>query len=190
MSDGHQALRELSQSISQEIGAHINAPPQRRNQNRAEWGAGWLAAGIYAAWPFVWRNRTSPAELVQFYIRALHRPLDDSWPFYAWGAVMLFAMLWVAVGVRGSRGARDIMVAFWALFRIALAGVALWSGWYIDGYPVVNWFLKGFYIWVAGSSAMLLFVAMRGPGRGAVPLVQRHISQQTRTFRVGRRRTF
>ncbi|MBV9825334.1 MAG: hypothetical protein JO001_06635 [Alphaproteobacteria bacterium] len=180
----------MSQAISDGIAQHINAPPQRKNQNRAEWGAGLLAGGAYVAWTAARVEHAGPIALVQFYIRSLQQSFDASWPFYAWGAVMLFALLWVVVGVRGSRAPRDIMMAFWALFRIVFAGVALWCGWYFDGYPLVNWCLMGIYIMVASSSAMLLYLTLRGTGSGAVQLVQRQIARQSRIFRIGRRRVF
>jgi Zn-dependent protease len=188
--DGFDGVRQMSQAISQGIAEHVNAPPQRKNQNRAEWGTGLLAGGAYVAHTFVLVEHASLAEAVRFYFRALHEPLATSWPFYAWGGAMLFALLWVVVGVHGSRAPREIMMAFWALFRIALAGVALWGGWYFDGYPVVNWFLEGIYIMVVSSSAMLLYICLRGTGRGAVRLVQQQIAQQAKTFRLGRRRSF
>jgi hypothetical protein len=188
--DGYDGLRQMSQAIGDEIAQHVNAPPQRKNQNRAEWGVGLLAGGAYIAWTAALAEHAGPVALAQFYIRSLQGPLDASWPFYAWSAVMLFALLWVVVGVRGSRAPRDIMMAFWALFRIGLAGAALWYGWYFDGYPVVNWFLMGIYIMVVSSSAMLLYLALRGTGRGAVQIIQQQIARQARIFRVGRPRSF
>lgn len=189
MSDGHEGVRQASQVISQAIGDHINAPPLRQNLNRAEWGAGLVAGGAYVGYSYV--QGVSLAEAVQGYIGVLHRPFDESWPFYAWGAAVLLGLLWVAVGVRGTRGLpRDTMIAFWALFRIGLAVAALWYGWYLDDYPVMNWFLKGIYIMVLSSSVMLLYLCLRGPGRGAAHAVQTHISSTARFFRLGRRRSF
>lgn len=190
MSEPKGPLSAIAEPLAQMAAEHLNAPPQRRNQNRAEWGAGLLAGGAYVAWTAAVGKHASLSGLVAFYIRSLQEPIDASWPFYAWGAVMLFALLWVVVGVRGSRGPRDTMMAFWALFRIVLAVVALSRGWYFDGYPVVNWFLMGIYIMVVSSSAMLLYLALRGTGRGAVQLVQQQIARQSRIFRIGRRRSF
>jgi hypothetical protein len=49
MSDGHEGVRQFTQAISQGIAEHVNAPPQRKNQNRAEWGTGLLAGGTFGA---------------------------------------------------------------------------------------------------------------------------------------------
>ena len=83
-------------------------------------------------------------------------------------------------------------MAFWALFRIALAGAALWRGWYLDDYPVVNWFLEGIYIMVVSSSVMLLYIFLRGTGGGAAQVVQKWGISGLRSgsFRIGRRRSF
>ena len=53
MSDGHERVRQFSQAISQGIAEHINAPPLRKNQNRAERGTGLLAGGAYVAHTFL-----------------------------------------------------------------------------------------------------------------------------------------
>jgi len=161
-----------------------------RNQNRAVWGSALLAGCIYFAWSVQQSFRASWADLVRIYFGALHEPIETTWAFYAWGGGMLFGLLWVTVGLRGSRGPRDIMGAFWSLAWLALFASALWYGWYVDGYPGVNWWLKGFYIAFCTMAAMHLFLCVRGPGRGAVRLVQQQIAQQAKTFRLGRRRSF
>ena len=61
---------------------------------------------------------------------------------------------------------RDIMAAFWSLVWIAGAGAALWFGWYLDDFPMVNCFLRGGFIMAIASSLLSLFLALRGPGRG------------------------
>lgn len=190
MTDGFEGVRQLSQTISGGIAEHLNAPPQKKNLNRASWGTGLLAGGIYLACSYV--QGLTVTEAVQGYINVLHQPFDDSWPFYAWGAVMLFSLLWIAVGMSGTRGyPRDIMAAFWSLVWIAVTGAALWLGWYVDDSPALNWFLKGGYIMALASSVMCLFLALRGPGnRGAAQAVRTHIFSQMRWFRIGRRRRF
>jgi len=189
MSDRLEGVRQISQAVSGGIAEHINAPPLRKNQNRANWGAGLLAGGVYLAYSYV--QGINLKEAIDGYLGALRRPFDDSWPFYAWGAAILFSLLWIMVGVRGTRGQpRDIMVAFWSLVWIAGAGAALWFGWYLDDFPVVNWFLKGGYIMAIASSLLSLFLALRGPGTGAAHAVRTHIFSQARFFRIGRRRTF
>jgi hypothetical protein len=89
MTDSFQGVRQFSQGISQGIADHLNAPPQRRNLNRARWGTGLLAGGAYVAHSYV--QDLSLKESVNGYFSVLHRPWDDSWPFYAWGGVMLFS---------------------------------------------------------------------------------------------------
>ena len=190
MSDGFDGVRQISQAISGGIAEHLNAPPQKKNLNRASWGAGLLAGGAYLAFSYV--HGLPLAAAMQGYISVLRRPFDESWPFYAWGTVMLFSVLWIMVGMRGTRGQpRDTMAAFWSMIWIAVAGAGLWLGWYFDDYPVVNWFLKGGYIMAIASSVMCLFLALRGPGTaGAASAVRSHIFSQMRIFRIGRTRRF
>jgi hypothetical protein len=191
MSEPKGILSAIAQPIGEEIAQHLNAPPLRKNQNRAVWGTMFLTFGVYVGYSFYLIGRAaSLPELVRGYFRALHAPLDDSWAFYAWGAVMLFSLLWIAVGLRGSRGPRDIMGAFWAFVWLAVFAAALWYGWYLDDSPLVDWFLKGFYIAFVAMAAMHVFLCVRGPGRGAAHLVQQQIAQQSRRFRIGRRRSF
>jgi hypothetical protein len=79
-------VRQFSQAISQGIAEHVNAPPLRKNQNRAVWGTGLITGCVYVAYSVQHANRTSLSELVRVYFGALHQPFDTSWPFYAWGA--------------------------------------------------------------------------------------------------------
>ena len=103
---------------------------------------------------------------------------------------MLFGLLWVVVGVRNSRAPRQVMTAFWALAWAIFGGAALWNDWYFDGWPEVDWFLKGIYLMIVTGALMLFWLAVRGQGRGAAHLVAGWIATQARVFRLGRRRTF
>jgi hypothetical protein len=189
MSDRFEGVRQMSRAVTGGIAEHLNAPPQRKNLNRASCGTGLLAGGIYFAYSYA--HGISLTEAVHGYIGALHWPFEDSWPFYAWGGVMLFSLLWIMTGVRGLRGQpRDTMATFWSLAWIAGAGAALWNGWYLDDSPALNWFLRGAYIMALASSVMSLFLALRGPGLGAMHAVQSHIRSQMKLFRVGRTRRF
>ena len=103
---------------------------------------------------------------------------------------MLFGLLWVVIRVRGSRAPRQIMTAFWALAWTIAGSFALWNGWYLDGEPSVNWYLKGLYLMIAAGAAMLFWLAIRGTGPGAARLIQRQIISQVRVFRLGRQSDF
>jgi hypothetical protein len=190
MSDGHQALREFSQTINQGIVEHLNSPPLIKNRNRAMWGAGLLAGGAYVAWTFMLLEGGGFWRAEHIYLTQLHRPLEDSWQYYAWGGVMVFGLLWVTVGLRGSRAPRDIMMAFWALAWVAGSGAALWYRWFPDDWPVVGWLLIGAYLMILASSVMQLYLAMRGTGPGAMRLIQQQIARQAKVFRLGRKRSF
>ena len=181
----------LRETIAEPL-AKFRALPEgpQKNRKRASWGVGLLAAGIYVA---KYKTRyfypATPDLLVKSYLDDLNRPLASSWPSYAWGAVMLFGLLWVVVGLLGSRAPRDIMGAFWALVRIGVAGGALWYPAYL-GDRSYDWWLQGLYITVLASSLMALLLCVRGTGPGAVRLIQEQIARQARTFRIGRRRSF
>jgi Ni,Fe-hydrogenase I cytochrome b subunit len=188
MSEPKGIFSAIAEPIGQEMAQHLNAPPLRRNQNRAVWGTLLIAGGTYVGYSYV--QGISLDEAVHGYIGVLHRPFDESWPFYAWGAAMLFGLLWVVVGVRGSRGPRDTMATFWSLAWLAGASAALWNGWYTADYPGLNWFLRGGYIMAIAGALMMFFLVVRGSGRGAAHSVQTHISTTARFFRIGRRRSF
>ena len=182
-------LSAIAQPIGEEMSQHLNATPLRQSQNRAVWGTALLTAGAYAAWTLLIKH-SGFWESERFYLRSLHQPWEDSWPYYLWGGAMLFGLLWVVVGVRGSRAPRQIMTGVWAAAWTAAGCAALWYGWYIDDYPVANWLLKGLYLMIVTGAAMLCWLAMRGTGPGAVRLIQRQIVRQAVVFRVGRRRSF
>jgi hypothetical protein len=180
----------IAQPIGEEMVQHLNAPPLRQNQDRAVWGIALLTGGAYVAYTFMVIERAGFWEAERLYLRALHAPWENCWPFYLWGGAMLFGLLWVMVGVRGSRAPRQIMTGFWAMAWTVFGGAALWYGWYIDEYPVVNWFLKGLYLMIVTGAAMLCWLAMRGTGPGAVRLIQQQIARQAKVFRLGRKRSF
>lgn len=196
--DGYDGLRQMSQAVNQAINDTVGDPIRRyhalpegvdKNRKRAVWGTGLLAGGGYVVRLVQVNTGDSPGDLVHFFIQGARAPVPTCLAFYGFAATMLFGLLWVVVGVRGSRGPRHVMMAFWALARIGLGGAALWYGLYANDSDIDPW-LRGLYVVVLASGLMALFVALRGPGRGAVPLVQRHIVQQTRAFRIGRRRSF
>ena len=179
MSDprAHGLLSAIAEPIGQEIARHFQAPPLHRNQNRAFWGTGLLAFGGYFGHAFYLADRAhSLPEVVGDYVRLLHAPFGISWPFYAWGAAMPFGLLWVTIGVRGARGPREIMGAFWSAAWAGLLGVALWFGWYPDDIPVLSWWLKGFYIAAFSAALMHFFLSARGLPGNARRMVEADIA--------------
>jgi hypothetical protein len=177
-------------TIAGSVVQHVNAPPLQQNQERAVWGTMLLTASVYWANGFLAAKHLDFRDGVDFYWRALHAPREDSWPYYLWGGLMLFGLLWVWVGMRGSRAPRQIMTAFWSAAFAAAAGYALWDGWYLDDYPTVNWYLRGFYQAVVAGAAMSFWLAVRGTGPGAMRLIRRQIATQVTVFRLGRSRKF
>jgi hypothetical protein len=101
---------------------------------------------------------------------------------------MLLGLLWLMVGLKGSRAPRDTMMAVWAALRVGAFAAALWCYPGVD--PQGDWLVQGVIITLLASSLMSLYLAMRGTGGGAVQLVQQQIARQTKIFRVGRKRKF
>ena len=190
--------RQLGEIINQTVNDTVGEPIRKyqalpegvdKNRKRAIWGTGLLVAGVYLIHAMQVNTGNSLPELARFFVRGTQLPLPASLIFYGFAAVMLFGLLWVWVGLRGSRGPRHIMMAFWALVRIGLAGAALWYGWYLNDPDLDPW-LQGFYVIVLAASLMALYLATRGTGTGAVRLIQQQIVRQARIFRIGRRRSF
>lgn len=184
-------LSAVADPLAQAMVDHANAPPVRKNQNRAIFGTwllvagGYLGHGVIAA-----RNVDVGASAMQFAVHPITFSTELDWPVVAWGAVMLFALLLLAVGLRNARAPRDIMPIFWDLVWTGGFVAALYRGWYLDDRPAANFFLKGFYIASLAALLMSLFLSLRGPGRRASSLVEDQIERQSRPWRVGRRRQF
>jgi FtsH-binding integral membrane protein len=195
-SDGFDGLRGMSQAINEGINEtvvrpvakHLAAPPVEKNRNRAIWGTRLVVACLclaYGAWIETGYSVTS---LARSYWRMLHAAPEDSWPVYGWTAAMLLGLLWLSVGVKGSRGPRDVMMAFWAMLRVAIFAGALW--WYPAIDPKSDWLIQGVVVTLLASSLMSLYLALRGTGTGAVRLIQQQILRQAKRFRLGRQRKF
>lgn len=178
-------MRQLGEAIA----THINAPPLRKNQERAIWGTWLLAAGVYDTHDFIARYDIDIARTGAAFVRdpQATAAVLGGW-FIAWCALMLFGCLWIVVGVRNARAPREGMAAFWSIVFAGVMSAALWRGWYLDDIPAVNWYLGGFYIASLAASLMALFVFMRGAGGAARQTVQRHIGQNEVVWRSDRRR--
>ena len=194
--DGFDGLRGMSQAINEGINEtvvrpitkHLAAPPVEKNRNRAVWGTRLVVSGVCLAYAVWTETSYSLTDLARFYFRGLHAPIETSWPLYAWGAAMLLGLLWLSVGLKGSRAPRDTMMAFWALLRVVVFAGVLW--WYPATDPQGDRLIRGVIITLLASSLMSLYLALRGTGSGAVQLVQQQIVRQSRIFRLGRRRSF
>lgn len=115
---------------------------------------------------------------------------DLTWALGVWGAVFLFACLWVYAGVRRARGPRDIMPAFWSLVFAGGCAYALFTGAYLDDAPALNVWLRGFYFATLAASLMALFIFTRGTGGNAARMVEQQIERQAIPWRTGKRRQF
>jgi hypothetical protein len=178
----------INETVVQPITKHLAAPPLQKNRNRAVWGTRLIVAGICLAHVGWMASNDSVVLLAHFYWHGLHLSLDQSWPVYGWTAGMLLGLVWLLVGLKGSRAPRDVMMALWAMVRVAAFAAALW--WYPGVDPQGDWLIQSVIITLLASSLMSLYLAMRGTGSGAVQLVQQQITRQQRIFRIGRRRSF
>jgi hypothetical protein len=175
MSDRDNLLRPLGEAVGQAMGEHVNAPPLRKNQNRAVWGTWLIVTGIYGAHDFIARYNVSVGKLAVGFITDPGGTASAvGTPFLIWCAMALFGCLWVVVGVRKARGPREIMGTFWALCFVGGCFYALVHGAYFDDAPAMNWYLKGFYFASLAASLMAVYLFARGPGGGnAASLVKR-----------------
>jgi hypothetical protein len=142
-------LSAIAAPIAEAIVQHRALPPDQKNRARASAGAGIITFCLYAL------------------ITAPH-VLFGAWLAFAiWAALLGFGALWLYVGVRASVGPRDIMAAFWSGAGILFFLGLMIFGAYLPGdWLVINFLLKGFYIGSTASSAMRLWLAVRGMPSG------------------------
>jgi hypothetical protein len=102
-----------------------------------------------------------------------------------WAGLAGFGLLLVAVGVRGARGPRDVMMAVQAV-ALPLGGwwmLRTWQGPHVFD----NFFLQWLGCGCVPVAALRLFLALRGVPGDAQKNVQRHIEQNETVWRSARR---
>jgi hypothetical protein len=148
---------ELGAALGQAVGGTVNdavglvrgrvakyqsLPQLEKNRQRASYGTGMLTACyyIYLAQPSF--HYGSLRERIGLYIAELYKPFGIGVLYYAWGVVLVVGLVWLVVGLLGSRGPRDMMAIFWALVRTSVFASALWFGWFLGFLPEVDWLLR------------------------------------------------
>lgn len=181
------ALEPLAEAVAQ----HRAASPRDQNFTRASWGAFLLTGCAYTA-------RYSPIFLGDRFeavmSAVLSDPLHPPAALVVWIASCALGLLWLWIGVRGARGPRDVMTAFWAAVRMALVMCALLRHWYPprdwgDWIPLGNLVLRGVYFGSLAEGSMQFLLAARGPGGGsAQKMVRQQIAQNEIVWRGVKRR--
>lgn len=153
------AIGEIG-AVGQEISRYNALPPLKKNLFRAGGGADMMSALV--------RTPMAPREIWK--------------PVAAWAAMLAFGLLWFVVGIKGARGPRDVMQAFWALILNGIYAALLW--WEV--YPprdwgawavLANFLLQGVYIAGIVGSLVRFWLSVRGlPGEKleAVKAQQEH----------------
>jgi hypothetical protein len=160
------AIREVSDSINREFIRYAARPPLRKNLFRAGGGAGLIAFCLYIPFELNVRGGISVANMTLALIRAPMTPTEIWIPIAVWAAALAFGLLWFVVGVKGARGARDVMQAFWALILTGIFAALLWWGAYLPrDWVLANYFLQGLYIAGIVGSFVRFWLSVRGlPG--------------------------
>lgn len=166
---------ELGRAISAPFERHAAASPYQKNVNRATWGAGLLSWCIY---PVAMAGGVGGADEL---------PL---WFLAAYGGAVLLALLWLGVGLAGTRGARDLMLAVWSAVIASGCAALLFYAVYPDWGPLAAFLIKGSYFGLLASSAVRCWVGLGLAGGSARRMVTRHIGQHAPLFRPARRRRF
>jgi hypothetical protein len=176
---------------SQRIAKFHSLPPIQKERKRASYGIGLLAGGLYVFHTVQESHYASIGDMVHLYIRGLQERPEFAAPYFGWTFMIALGIAWTVVGLLGSRGPRDVMSAYWALFLIAFLGAMLAFEWYpLEILVGVRWFLKGIYLMALAASMTGLYLSLRGPGPGAARAVDRWIASHSKTFRRGRKRSF
>ncbi len=146
-------LTMLVRPVTDSIREHAALPPLQKNIKRAASGTtmvsfcAYLALGTAGAW-----DKLPPLFLV------------------GWAACTGFGLLWIAVGVHGSRGTVDIMGAFWAVVAgVGFGCLLVWrvylpADWGVWGgsNSLGGFLLRGMYLSAMASSAMRCWCNLRG----------------------------
>lgn len=189
-------IGDVAKNVAQSIDHHNKLPPREKNLARAGGGAGLIAGCTYTAAVYIPTFGSHFAAVAQHFLSdPLDAPRSLQISVAAWSAVLGFGLLWFYVGVRGSRGPRDVMATFWAMVRAGIWAALLgwkiylpsdWGTWITLG----NLIIRGFYIAALVESLTFLVLLLRGRGTSAAALVAKQIQQTTVAWRTGARPKF
>jgi hypothetical protein len=114
------AIADVGDAFNQEISRYNALSPLRKNLYRAGGGAGLITFCLYIPYEMHVRGGVSAANMMSALVHAPMAPRETWIPVAAWAAMLAFGLLWFIVGVKGARGPRDVMQAFWALILTAI----------------------------------------------------------------------
>lgn len=183
-------LTAFAEPLAEAAARHQAASPRDKSFTRAGGGAFLLTCCAYTAvWSPVFLGGSFDALVAAFLRAPTHPPVA----LMVWTAAAAFGLLWLVVGLRGARGPRDVMAAFWAAVRVALFGCALGLQWYLprdwgDLVPLANLVLRGIYLGLLAEGAVHFLLAVRGMPGDAQKNVRQHIEQNQVVWRSARRK--
>jgi hypothetical protein len=183
-------LTAMAEPVAEAMARHQASSPRDKNFTRAGGGVFLLVCCAYTAvWSPVFLGGSFDALTAAFLRAPTHPPVG----LMIWAGIAAFGLLWLWVGVRGARGPRDIMAAFWAAVRVVLFGCALGLQWYLprdwgDLVPLANLVLHGLYLGLLAEGVVHFLLAMRGIPGDARRNVRQHIEQNEVVWRSARRK--
>lgn len=187
---------DVARSAAQNIAQHNALPLREKNLVRVHYGAWLITACAYAGfWTVVLLGDRFSTVAKAFLSAPLKAPHEISIPVAVWAALLALGLLWFWVGVRGSRGPRDVMKTFWVIVRTAIWAALFWWKVYMpndwgDWVVMGNVVLMGIYIAATVSNVIVIALLLRGPGGSASHLVTRQIQQTAVVWQAGTRRKF
>jgi hypothetical protein len=137
-------LSAIAVPIGEELQHHHALPPYQKAVARASYGASLLGLCGFPA--VVFDQATFPPVVIM-----------------VWAGVSGLGLLLLVVGVKGARGPRDVMTAFWSIALPAGGwwGLSAWQGPQVFNNIWVQWIATA----VLFTAAVRLFLALRGmPG--------------------------
>jgi hypothetical protein len=163
------AIADVGDAFNQEISHYAALPPLRKNLYRAGGGAGLITFCLYIPYEMNVRGGVTIKNMMLALVRAPMAP-REMWIPIAWAAMLAFGLLWFVVDVKGARGPRDVMQAFWALILTGIYAALLswgaylprdWGAWVV----LANFLLQGVYIAGIVGSLVRFWLSVRGlPG--------------------------
>jgi hypothetical protein len=165
-------------------------PPRTPQELHILWvclATGALAALAYLPFLAAAVFQQSPVDVVgEFVIEFVHTPLDPPAVLVGWAAVVVIAVVYLRVGLRGAaEGPHAGLWAFWSAALPIVAGTVL-----ALHAPALlgNAWVRGVCLVVAVTCAMRCYLAMRGST--AERTVRRNMRRKYAPLRPGRRRRF
>jgi hypothetical protein len=151
-------ISAVASAVGDEFAKHSTLPPDKKNANRAYWGG--LICGTCSYLALVLAPEASS--------------FGDEWKL-GFAAVFAWGVLLLVIGWRGSRGARDVLGAIFAIAIPAIGFIAAAN--YAPPDMLQATYVRAFCCGIIAANAIRFLICVRGVGGNARKLVVNDINQ-------------